>query len=235
MKYLWILPFLFFFAGYYGALHMVRMSETTVPHVTGLSLHEGMMLISAAHMSARMLREHEDQHMPAGIIVQQFPDQGTCVKIRSPLDLVVSKKPTPPRAPMYQGSSHDHVMADAAQHHMRIREHWLEMGGLTGIAHAQYPTPEVPLSDNIIYVYFSSGPIRYVLMPDLRGKILSDARNLLVNNNMKVQVLMNHPLQLEHHQTTVLDQKPRANTIIDLRKPPLIQLIVTNESCLKIA
>jgi beta-lactam-binding protein with PASTA domain len=235
MKYIWILPFLFFFAGYYGALHMVRISETTTPQVTGLNLHEGMMLISAAHMSARMVSEHEDQHMPAGIIVRQFPAPETRVKIRSSLDLVVSKKPTALRAPTYQGSSYDHVMAHATEHHIRIREHWLETGGVKGFVHTQHPTPEAPLSDRVVYVYFSSGSTRYVLMPDLRGKVFTEARDFLANNNMKVQVLMNQPLLLEHHQTTVLDQKPRANTIIDLHKPPLIQLIVTNETPFKLS
>jgi len=226
MRFLWILPFAFFLLGYYGALHFIRLSETTVPHIMGLTLHEGMMKLSSAHIAARIVDEQEDAHVPAGIIVRQFPPASVRVKIRSVVDIVISKRPASVCAPSYYGKQYDHVIEDAARRAFRIREHWLEMGGVAGVARAQYPAPGVELTDNVLHVYFSSGSTPFVLMPDIIGKAYGEVREMLENHGMKVQLVALQDSHFINDKAVIFNQKPCPYTIIDRRKPPMVQLAV---------
>ncbi|MDX2446932.1 MAG: PASTA domain-containing protein [Desulfobacterales bacterium] len=66
-----------------------------MPDLSGLSVDEAVIYIERSHLQVGRFRYEFHQNQPDNVIVDQYPDSGYRVLEKTPIDLVVNRKPGP--------------------------------------------------------------------------------------------------------------------------------------------
>lgn len=223
----WILPFIFFLAGYYALSRLVVLDEVPVPALVGLSLSDGLKSLSAVGLQGSIIAEHDDADLPAGTVIEQRPRAGTVARRARPIYLTITRLPEPLRAPSCVGKTKE-VIEGLIEKPVRVKYHELEAITPRGICLAQCPAAGEPLDERVVHVYLSAGLTSIRMFPDVRGLAVADVVPFLKSHGMTVQLYHKEIIADGHECTacTIHEQKPLAGTIVDLSKPMVVQLQV---------
>lgn len=225
--YLWLLPFIFFIAGY-GIMHFIlHIPEFPAPAIVGKNIHEAFAILSSHNLNVRLLEEKEDPCLPAGTIISQTPQAGQTIKPYQSLFLLISKKPSPIYAPDCLHKTEDVIQSLLQKNSIRAKIYKVASIYPQGYCFAQIPLPQEPIDDTTLTIYISDGNKKSVLWPDFKQLLVIDVLNFLHTHGIEATVIHEHPIH--HHTCTsciVTDQRPLAGSIIllDPQKPCTVQL-----------
>lgn len=227
-KFLWVLPFFFFLMGYLGISLLVITDERETPALIGLSLPDAFNVMGELGLQGQVIAEQEDADRVPGSIVDQAPQAGKKIKRSQPIYLTITRRRAVPAAPSFVNLERDAIAERAADASIRVKYHELEMQFPRGRCCAQFPAAGYELTDRVVDVYLSAGGTTMRLFPKLVGLPVATVLEFLKMHGIQVQLFTDNALidaaLVADHAVTA--QKPLAGTIIDLKKPLLVQLQV---------
>jgi len=216
--FLWLLPFLSFLFGYLIPTYYVTYQEIRLPVLVGKPVQEGMRLLTAAGINARMLREKIDPDLPSGIIVEQSPKGNQMIRPHQPVLITISQRPPIPPCPAIVGQKS--VDISQLRPH-RPERHFLQANYPAGVCFAQCPSPQQRMEGRRFIAYVSKGNEQLCVVPDYRGVALSEVARALHAHAIAYEVFGEQKVD-----AVVIDQTPRPGSIVDLSKKLHMQLQV---------
>jgi len=224
--FLWIIPFLCFCGGYYATRSFFYIAQFPAPSVVGSSLYQAVTVLSNHHLSVKLLAHKQDSDLPAATVLSQRPSAGHRVKPRQTIFLTVSQPPPLPIAPAFQGKSLEQIEREIKQLNLKLKPYYLESSYPRGTCIAQNPAPGHSITEHSITVYIAQPILKPVIWPDFKGKLLSDALQLLEPQEIPVKISSSSGCT--EPESTVIDQRPLAGSLIflDSSQPISVQLHV---------
>jgi serine/threonine-protein kinase len=182
-----------------------------VPNVAGSPADRAAGVIAAAGMTAGSRSEAWSPTVPAGSVVSTNPPAGTQVRLKTKVDLVVSKGPEPIKVPDVVGQNEQKAMDT------------LSKAGLVGKVgervFSDQPIGEVLKQDpagattqprgSTVTLTVSKGP-DLVVVPDVRGMSRSGATQTLKAAGLEIRVRVDVPFGSD----SVIQQSPNGGTKI---------------------
>lgn len=221
----WILPFIFFLAGYYSMHTIYHTDEMPTPSLIGMQLPDAFSVLSQHTLYPRILREKEDSDIPAGTILSQTPAPLTQIKSQQSVFLVISK-PTPvPRAPNCINVSKKAILSAAQARNIRVKTYSLPSIYPIDHCFAQYPSANQPIVDNTMIVYLSAGNRKPILLPNFKQLTVHEAQEHLDKHPITLHTT--HTTPTPHHNCSsciIVDQRPLAGSLIILDDAKPLQL-----------
>lgn len=207
---------------------IISVAQVQTPAVVGMPLQKALKALSAARLHATILTEKDDAAVPSGTVLDQNPRPSQIIKVSQPVYLIVTKKPDLLTVPSFIELTQKEAESLAAEHGLKIRIHKFESIYPLGRCFAQCPQAGDELHDPVAHLYISSGTTTNRIFPDCRTRSVTSIIEFLKNYGMKPQVIHTTYLPEGHTCDTcvVKEQRPLAGTIIDLKKPVLVQLLV---------
>jgi len=226
-SFLWLVPFLCFFSGYYLIFRLTAVSSVETPRVVGLLLQDALKMLAASQLQAQIIAEKEEADLPDGLVLDQMPHPQQQIKISQPLYLTIARKPPHARAPNLLGMTKETAVQEAQSQAIRIKFHELESNYPVGYCFGHYPVAGEPLEDEALDVYVSAGITTTRIFPSCKDMPVQDVESFCKKLGMTVHIFHAHKIAEDHEcACTVREQKPLAGTLIDLKKPLIVQLIV---------
>lgn len=225
--YLWILPFLSFFLGYTVISRIIGARSVKTPTLLGLDITAASKLLSDANLNLRIIDQKVDTDLPDNLIIQQTPKPDQTIKANQSVFCVITKRPPHAAAPnlLQRAESELNTLADNA---VRITSYRVPSIYTEGTCIGQFPKPKESLQDKVITAYVAHNPNSQALFPKVIGKTVQEVFSWLQPYGFKKEVI--HRKTITHTTDTcdciIIDQKPLAGTIVDIKKTMLIQLIV---------
>lgn len=219
-----VIIFLLFF-NYVAMPWYVKHSKlNTVPNVVGLQFNDAKRILEDAGLNVKQGDVRYDDTKPIGIILEQNPPADQIVKSGRRVYLVVCGGEQMVEVPRLSGRS----MRDAKY---TLEQRGLELGTVVKKFSNQFPEDYVinqviqPGSkvkkSTKIDVIISNGPqIGNIIIPDLIGKTLEEAKRIILEKRLKLGKVTYQPSDLTPGQ--VLDQYPKKdksaleNTAVDI-------------------
>ncbi|MCX7834139.1 MAG: PASTA domain-containing protein [Ignavibacteria bacterium] len=205
-------------------LYVKHSSLTKVPDVVGLHFNEAKKILEDAGLNVKQGDIRYDSTTPVGTILEQSPTAGEIVKSGRRVYLVICGGEQLVEVPRLSGRT----IRDAK---FTLDQRNLQIGEITKKFSNQYPE-DVVISQVIqpgskvkrmtkIDVIVSNGPqIGNIIIPDLIGKKLEEAKKILTEKKLKVGRITYQTSDLPAGQ--ILDQYPKKdksaveNTPVDL-------------------
>lgn len=228
-RFIWLLPFTGFLIGYLIPIFFLSLTQQKTPNVVGKPIHEALMSLSHEHLSARLIREQDDAVIPAGTVIQQVPSPYKPIKINQTVSLIIAKKPQVPQTPNLLQKKIEEINSLAQRNNANTECIFIPSANPSSGCLAQSPAPQEPLLHKTIVTYFSSKPNVVYIMPHLIGLSLCLVNHYLDSQGIRCQVFSYGQLinpVLSDNNLTIISQQPHAGSIINLAKPPCIQLEV---------
>ncbi|HVO76135.1 MAG TPA: PASTA domain-containing protein [Ignavibacteriaceae bacterium] len=195
----------------------VSSPEVVVPKLTGLNREEAADVLKKLKLEPVIGDTSYDEHYPKGSIMLQRPEAGKVVKQGRRIYIFISGGEPVVRVPMLRGKS----VRDAKFSLERIG---LKLGRIEEISSAQpkgmifdqqYEEGTKLKKGNTVSVSISSGTdIGEIIVPDLIGKSLTEARKILSDNNLKVGKI-NYQRSYSLLPNTILDQYPSSGNKVN--------------------
>lgn len=219
-----VIVFLLFF-NYLAMPWYVKHSKlNTVPNVVGLQFNDAKRILEDAGLNVKQGDVRYDDTKPIGIILEQNPPADQTVKSGRRVYLVVCGGEQMVEVPKLSGRS----MRDAK---FTLEQRGLDVGSVVKKFSNQFPEEYVinqviqPGSkvrkSTKIDVIVSNGPqIGNIIIPDLVGKTLDEAKRIILERRLKVGKVTYQPSDLPSGQ--VVDQYPKKdksaleNTSVDI-------------------
>jgi len=219
-----VIIFLLFF-NYLAMPWYVKHSKlNTVPNVVGLQFNDAKRILDDAGLNVKQGDVRYDDTKPIGIILEQNPPADQVVKSGRRVYLVVCGGEQMVEVPKLSGRS----MRDAK---FTLEQRGLDIGSVVKKFSNQFPEEYVinqviqPGSKVKKYtkidVIVSNGPqIGNIIIPDLVGKTLDEAKRIILERRLKVGKVTYQPSDLPAGQ--VVDQYPKKdksaleNTAVDI-------------------
>jgi hypothetical protein len=225
--FLWILPFFCFIGSYFVFHYLLAPPPLMTPALIGKQLQDAVQSLSDHTLNARIVSQKEDNDLAAGTIISQIP--GPCCKIRAhqSVFLVVSKKAPLKKAPLLLQQDRKTVERIATEQEIVVKIHYLPSHYPHNICIGQIPSFKEPLPENRITAYLSSGATtKPVILPDFKKHPVGEVTSFLTENNIKFHIFHAKPTNPTHEckHCLVIDQKPLAGSLIDLKKSLTLQL-----------
>jgi eukaryotic-like serine/threonine-protein kinase len=214
-SHLWILPFVFFCAGYFFVSVIGGSESVNTPSVIGFTLHDAVKTLSAARLTAAIKAEKEDAHLVEGTIINQSPHPGQKVKPQQSVYLVVSTRPPTLKAPSLVGLSHDNVQSQAEKAEVRLKTWYVESHYPKNTCIAQIPAPGTELAEKNVHVYISSGTTPLRLVPDVRGRRVNEVVDFLRSHDIEIKFFSGEEPQSDD---IIRDQRPVPGSLINIAK-----------------
>jgi eukaryotic-like serine/threonine-protein kinase len=227
ISFLWLLPFGSFLLGYQLLRVFTHAQSIIVPSVIGLHLHDAIKQLSAEKLNVRILMEKEEPDLQEGMILSQTPVQGAMVKPHQSIFLVLTRRPPKVRAPALFGFSVEEARSKADQLGLTLRIHRIESRQPYDTIIAQGQIQGKELDSKVFGVYVSHGITPLRVFPDLRGKIGQDIQSFFKSYDTITVELLTPSQEKGDPAQIVIDQRPAAGSLIDIRKPLAVQLIVS--------
>jgi serine/threonine-protein kinase len=188
---------------------VMEKDRVEVPHVVGLDSVAASALIREAGLSPRVVAEEFSQRIPKGHVTSQRPSQATRAALGSEVRLFVSRGTDQLEVPNVAGNT-------LAQAQRILAEAGLSLGSVVRIHSAlhareaiiaQYPPAgSTAIRGATVQLLQSLGTWQETLtMPDLRGREMVTALNLLKELQVEAQIVF---IQSVVRQGTVLGQEP---------------------------
>jgi serine/threonine-protein kinase len=219
-----VIIFLLFF-NYLAMPWYVKHSKlNTVPNVVGLQFNDAKKILEDAGLNVKQGDVRYDDTKPIGIILEQNPPADQTVKSGRRVYLVVCGGEQMVEVPKLSGRS----IRDAK---FTLEQRGLELGSVVKKFSNQFPE-EFVINQVIqpgskvkkstkIDVIISNGPqIGNIIIPDLVGKTLDEAKRIILERKLKVGKVTYQPSDLPAGQ--VVDQYPKKdksaleNTAVDI-------------------
>ncbi len=225
-NYLWAAPFISFFAGYLLLERISHVEQLEAPSIVGTQLQKAVAELSAKNLNLRLIAQKQDQDLPQGTILSQTPSAGQKIKPHQALYVVISKKPQKIAAPLLLNKTSTVIERELEAVGIRTKSYALPSPRPVHTCIAQLPGPGMQLDEGNIITYRSSGNHKPVLMPDLKGKTVSEVTEFLQRYNVTIDVIQTS--NTENQNDIITDQRPLAGSIENIhhQKPLLIQLQV---------
>ena len=228
-----LLPFMLFIGGYYTAALWWGNQSITVPGLLGLPSHKAIELLSQRHLYPHVMAQQENAHLDEGTVVEQIPPHGQSVKPNQTIFIVTSHKPACKKTPQCVGLSVEQARARCEADQVQIREHQLPSIYPPGQVIAQIPAYGEPLERNHVIVYVAQRMVQWRIMPSCIGYDVTDIVNFCHEHQIPVHIFTRSGARLPDsviaNQYYVYHQKPIPGTFIDTQKPPLLQVVVSDQ------
>jgi beta-lactam-binding protein with PASTA domain len=191
--------------------------EYLLPDITNLSLKEAEEILQKKDLSLKILAEEYNPSKPPGIILSQSPNPQTKVKKGRIIKVVVSKGEKIVQVPNLKGIS-------LRQAELMLGEEGLEVGEINWIPSDSFPenvvvnsSPSfglsVPLGMSVNLEVSLGVSLDTVMMPDLAGKSLEEARNVLKELSLEIGEIK-YSAKKKLPPGTILEQFPEEGTKI---------------------
>jgi serine/threonine-protein kinase len=205
-------------------LYVKHSKLSVVPNVTGMQFNDAKRILEETGLNVKQGDVRYDDSKPIGVILEQNPPADQTVKSGRRVYLVVCGGEQMVEVPKLSGRS----MRDAK---FTLEQRGLELGEVVKKFSNQFPEEYVinqviqPRSkvkkSTKIDVIVSNGPqIGNIIIPDLEGKTLDDAKRLILERRLKLGKVTYQPSDLPAGQ--IVDQYPKKdksaleNTAVDL-------------------
>lgn len=208
---LWTIPFFSFLAGYYLINLLYTIPELQTPCVVGKQLPEAVKILSNHNLNARLLAEKEDADLPDYTIVSQTPREEAKIKAHQSVFLVLTRQPEKPQAPHLLGKTSDQIEAALHKKHIRHKCYSITSNHPKGHCFAQYPRPEERLDDNSLICYMSNGSEKPIIVPDLRGKPLTEVQEFLATHDITPEITGSSRKDI---CSVIVEQRPLPGSIV---------------------
>lgn len=199
-----------------------KVSITKVPNVIGVGLENAIATLSSASLKAGKVIERESPSTPKTVISQSIT-AGTQVPINTSIDLVVAK-PEEIKVPEVKGRTIEEAKALLEKFKLKLGEFsYKESAEKDGIIIHQEPAPGELVSVGSAIVAIISEGVKKVV-PDLRGKSLRDATEMLEKLGLKSGKVIEKASTL--FEGTIIGQEPGSGT--ELKVGEVIDIIVAS-------
>ncbi|MCM1991065.1 Stk1 family PASTA domain-containing Ser/Thr kinase [Oceanirhabdus seepicola] len=171
--------------------NIIKNEKTTVPFIVGESLEEGKKMIKDRELAYEVVREAKSDR-EKGSIIKVTPEEGSKVEKNTVLNLVVSKGAEGVKVRVYRGLdietakgmlTYDGVTLGKIQENSSI----LEKGKI--ISQSPEAGTIVEKGDKISFIVSSGPEIKQIKVPDVTGKILSEAKEILESNKFEIGLI----------------------------------------------
>lgn len=228
-KILFLLPFASFIGGYLLIQFFLTPQELYVPNLVGKNIIEATELLSEQNLNIRILARKEDTDHPAYTILSQTPQANEKVKPHQSIYLVITTQKAQNLAPSLVHKSIGLIRSELENLGIKPVIHYVPSHFPKEVCIAQSPQPGEVIEKNSISLYFPTEQKKPIIWPDLRGKQLGLAKELLETINVTPQIIAPHHYTIAD-TSIVLDQRPKSGTllILDENKPVHVQLSIKN-------
>lgn len=224
--YLWAIPFIGFIVGYYLSYFCFQRIDVVTPNIIGKNVQESLELLSLQRLSMRLMAEREVPNKPEGTILEQIPGPLQSIRPNQNVFVVVAKKRSQLYAPNFVTKSFKEVVDEGARFGVDIESIFLKSSYQKNTAIAQYPESGQKLSHRKMTVYFSSGADAFYIMPDCKGRAVSEVQSFTRKLNCKLETVHTHSMPADHvcSYCRIVQQLPEAGSLIDCSKQVIITL-----------
>ncbi len=225
----WTLPFIGFLIGYGVPPYFLAPVTQKAPNLIGRSLQEAITLLSEQHLNAQLMKELEDAIVPAGTVLHQIPSPALPIKKNQTVSLTVSKKPIPFFAPDLISKKQTDFTSLTKKCAATVENVLVASTYPSHNCIAQSPAAGAPLTTKIIFAYIPSRKKSRHIVPNLTGIELEWVDDYLTSIPITYQVFSGGMPITDlsiYKDLKIISQRPLAGSIIDLEKPPCIQIEV---------
>ncbi len=232
---LWVVPFLCFILGYYLAHNFFHTKEIATPNFIGKKLSSVAKKASLVGLNIRIIREKEDLELGSGVVLDQIPSSGQMIKPNQHIFLTISKLPKGIVAPSFCGLKNKQILEKSKETRVPVKIFWLESDRPANFSIGQSPEPGISVlknNKNYVSVFLSSGKSDLVVFPSLIGALLKDAKEFLVEEGVRVELIhkniIDNRIDSNHKcdKCVITDHKPMPGSIVDKSSKLYVQLQV---------
>ncbi len=177
-------------AGIFAFNKWLVVKDTKVPHITGMQVEDAEKLLDKYELNFES--EIVSKSQPAGEVVGTYPEEGTVVKVGYTVTLFVSSGPEQVEVP-------DVKNLNAVDAETLLRKQGLSLGSTTtknsNLVEKDLIIEQIPAADSIVEkgskvdIVVSSGPeVVYTVVPDLLGRSLTEAQNMLLSRHLNLEI-----------------------------------------------
>jgi beta-lactam-binding protein with PASTA domain len=220
----WLIPFFFFFAGYYTISWLIGAQTVSTPSLTGKRLQDVVTLLTPYQLNLRILGEIEDGTLPEGTVIAQKPLAGQKIKFYQSVGVTISRHPAHAVAPSMTGLSQKECGVQGEKESLRLKLYWCESSYPKDQCIAQHPTAGTALPDRAMTVYLSKGQTPLRIVPNVQGFSVPAIQDFCKEHGITLTVQPG-PLDPNLHYR-VVGQKPTFGSLIDISLRPFLQIYV---------
>lgn len=217
------LPFLFFIFGYFLAYSFFHTKGVIVPNIVGKPLRKAIKIVSQAGLNVRFFRAKENVDVAPGVVLEQSPKSGILVKPNNHIFVTIAKHDRGMQTPNLFGKKYTLLGEQIKGRRIRPTILWVRHAYPKDFCMAQAPIPGNTLGDKEFLAYCSLGRNPLVVVPDLRGHFVSDAKAALEKEGVKVEIFCKCNRE-NCVKCRVAEQKPMPGKIVDKSRRIYVQL-----------
>jgi len=223
---LWFLPFVGFLIGYFLIGHFLQKNDFAAPNLIGKNLYDSIQIVSKNRLGIRLMNQREDQTMPEGIVLDQFPRPDQKIRPNQNIFVTLSTRQRSVTMPDVWGKKQKEAIDLLAQKSLEAQVLRLNSTYAKGMIMAQIPAAGQPLVTKKTMLFVSSGAPTLSIMPSFKGHKLSAVSSVLQNLDVRAELVHIKPQAPEHvcNDCVVVDQQPVPGSIVDLAGSIHIQL-----------
>ena len=231
--FLWVVPFLFFFLGYYVLGLFSPVSTVKVPALVGKNITQGLEMLAQQRLNARMIACKEDLSVPEGTILTQHPNCGDSMRIQQTVFITSSKKPEKKVLEDLRGFSEDICKEKIIDADLLYQKQPLFSLNSSDQACESGECIAFALHKKQVVVYTGKKNKIYIV-PDCKNFSVQEVRDSFGLYQIPVQVQHTGSVEQGHtcYNCHVTEQKPLAGSSItldqDQKTPIVLQVKVEN-------
>lgn len=225
----WVLPFLSFIASYLFFSYFLGPYSFETPCLIGKELINALQILSDHNLNARILSQKEDTTTAPGTIISQVPATARKIRAHQSVFLVVSKLPEPRLVPDLRKKNKEEIEHFATEHNITINYYYFSHHYPAHTCIGQIPETNQPLIDNRMIVYLSQdNKHKPTLVPSFKQQLVSQVQSFLDEHAIKYTIIHARPVESTHQciGCKIIDQKPLAGSLLDIKKTLYVQLYV---------
>ncbi len=229
-RFLWFFPFVSFIASYAIFYYFLSPSSFETPCLIGKNLTNALQILSDHNLNARVLSQKEDSTLVPGTIINQIPVPARKIRAHQSVYLVISKLPPTKIVPDFHKKTKDEIERMAAENNILVSYHYFSHHYPAHSCIGQIPEPNQPLIDNRMIIYLSQDTShKPIVLPSFKQRLVTEVQSFLDEHSIKYTIIHAHPAEATHQckRCKVIDQKPLAGSLLDLKKPFQVHLYVT--------
>jgi beta-lactam-binding protein with PASTA domain len=228
-QFMWTVPFLCFLVSYFIFHCFLTTTVLSTPSLIGKQLQEAVQILSDNNLNARVLSQKEDNDLLPGTILSQMPAAHRTIRPHQSVFFVVSKKSPQKLAPNFQQKNKELIEKIARDQILSLKMHYLPSNFPENTCIGQIPNADHALADTRMTLYLSGNSRnKPVILPSFKKRPMHEVEPFLTEHSIKSSTIHAKPIEPQHicKNCVVIDQKPLAGSLIDLKKVPNIQLYV---------
>lgn len=226
-KIFFVLPFTSFIIGYLLIQFLFTSKELYVPNIVGKNLGSACEILAEQNLNIRIIGRTQDSDLPANTVLSQTPQANEKIKTHQSIYVVLSSQNSAHQAPNFVHKTLESIHPELEKLGIKPKIHYVPSSYPQNTCIAQYPRAGELLEKNSITLYCAAARTKPIIWPDLRGKPLATAKELLETIHIVPQIIAAHHTQISD-SSLILDQRPKAGTllILDENKPISVQLSI---------